>query len=49
MDSSSSLTFRAQSVPSAPLRKSSQGFASEMTDAAMPCASMKRSFSATDE
>ena len=44
MDSSSSLTFRAQRVPSSGLRKSSQGFASEMTDAVMRCVSMKWSF-----
>ncbi len=49
MRSSSSLIVRAHRGPSSGLKKSSQGFASEITDVVISCFFMKSNFSAMDE
>ena len=49
MSSSSWLTLSAHWGPSSGLRKSSQGFASEMTEVAMLCVFINASFWSVDE
>lgn len=47
--SSSSLTVRAHRAPSSGLKKSSHGFASEITDVVISCFFINSNFSAVDE